>query len=82
MYEYMAKWEEKNAIKNEGFKIAMELGFMEGWKRALESTKPNLPLADVSSSVCNCMEHNWYRKQDGLYCTNCHKHKIALQTDC
>ena len=36
MYQYMAKWEEKNAIKNEDFKIAMELGFMEGWKKSLE----------------------------------------------
>lgn len=49
MYVYMAKWEEKNSIKNEDFKIAMELGFMEGWKKALESTKLHLPLADVIS---------------------------------
>ena len=41
MYDSMAKWKMKNDIENEDYKIALELGFMEGWKKAIESIQSN-----------------------------------------
>jgi hypothetical protein len=91
MYVEMANWEFKNNIKDETIGALLEIGFMEGWKRAIEasegkndikSSEPQLPLGDVSGNevaVCDC--------ERDYVCGLCYKQKGykvvdgKLQTD-